>query len=245
MLEVSRSDLTRIVVALDPATTSNEDSDDTGIVVVARGPHIDAGPDAKEQRCSIPYCPGHGYVLDDRTCHVSPAEWAKIAVGTFDAWQADRIVAETNNGGDMVGTTIHAVRAGVPYSKVTATRGKKVRAEPASALSEQGRVHFVGEFPELEEELTTWTPDDPVSPNRLDALVWGLTFLGLCGGQGDAFLTYWQDEIATRTPNPTPPELQGLPTPSDDPSRNVLRPGCKHRWMDGRCVYCAGDKPTA
>ena len=105
-ISVSRSQLWRVVVAIDPAVTANEGSDDTGIVVAARGPH-------QPETCAIDHCPGHGYVLDDVTCHVGPHAWAKIAVEAFDRWQGDRIVAEVNNGGLMVGETIHAVRVGV------------------------------------------------------------------------------------------------------------------------------------
>src|ERR1700683_1795257 len=127
-MDISRSDFRRIVVAIDPAVSANEDSDDTGIIVVARGPH-------QAQTCKLEglaTCPGHGYVLDDLTCHVTPREWAAIAVGAFDKWGADRIVAGVNNGGDMVGTTIHAVRAGISYEAVRASRGKTTRAEPVS-----------------------------------------------------------------------------------------------------------------
>jgi phage terminase large subunit-like protein len=174
---VSRSELARIVVAVDPAVTANEDSDDSGVMVVARGPHQD-------QTCAMASCPGHGYVLADRTCHLIPAELSKLIVETYDDWQADRIIGEVNNGGDYIGALIHAVRPGVPYATVRATRGKQTRAEPVSALYEQGRVHHLGVFAELEQELETWTPDAKWSPNRLDALVWGLTFLGLIGGMG-------------------------------------------------------------
>jgi phage terminase large subunit-like protein len=234
-MRVEQHELTRIVVAIDPAVTSGEDADDTGIVVVARGPH-------QEDSCRIDHCPGHGYVLQDATCHVSPVEWAREAIRVFDRWMADRIVAEVNNGGDMVGTTIHAVRAGVPYSKVTASRGKRVRAEPVSALYEQGRVHHVGVFEELEDELLTWTPEAKWSPNRLDALVWGLTFLGLVGGQGDAFMRVWQDELAT--PGVAPPVgVKGTPRFVEDDTP-TLRQGCVHRFFTGRCVYCGGTPPT-
>lgn len=184
-MEVDRGDLTRIVVAVDPAVTANEDSDDSGVIVVARGPHQ---PDT----CEIDRCPGHGYVLDDRTCHLIPAELSKLVVATYDYWQADRIVAEVNNGADYIGALIHAVRVGVPYSDVRATRGKQTRAEPVSALYEQGRVHHLGVFVELEQELETWTPDSKWSPNRLDALVWGLTFLGLIAGPGELLVPQGQ-----------------------------------------------------
>lgn len=241
-IQVSREELTRIVVAIDPAATANEGSDDTGIVVVARGPH-------QPSTCHVPFCPGHGYVLDDRTCHVLPVEWAKTAIAAYDHWQADRIVAETNNGGDMVGTVIHSVRAGVPYAKVTATRGKRLRAEPCSALYEQGRVHHIGSFPELEVEQNTWTPDASWSPNRLDALVWGLTYLGLTGGQGDAFMTFMKDDIANRADNPVPEELRRLPKHDHEFEKRTAAPKCKggqpHRFMeygDGtyQCAQCGG-----
>jgi phage terminase large subunit-like protein/rubredoxin len=244
-INVGQSDLTRIVVAVDPAATANEDSDDTGIIVVARGPH-------QPETCQIPYCPGHGYVLDDQTCHLLPAEWAKLVVRTYDHWMADRIVAETNNGGDMVGTLIHAVKAGVPYSKVTATRGKVLRAEPCSALYEQGRVHHVGSFPDLEQEQATWTPDSNWSPNRVDALVWGLTFLGLVGSTGDAFITAWKDEVAQRPTHQTPEALRRLPKHvSVVEDRPIAKEKCKggkhHRfqeWPDGSftCPVCGGRK---
>ena len=239
-IRVSRSELTRIVVAIDPAATANEDSDDTGIVVVARGPH-------QPSTCKIPFCPGHGYILDDRTCHLHPAGWAKVAIEAYDHWLADRIVAETNNGGDMVGTVIHAVRAGISYSKVTATRGKRTRAEPAAALSEQGRIHFLGVFPELEQQLTTWNPDMLNSPDRLDAMVWGLTWLGLVGDVAAGFMASWQQEVEDRPPQ-HPDELRALPrAASDAPSE--LRSGCKHRyqqWPTGiQCVLCGGWKEEA
>src|ERR1039458_1250386 len=182
-MQVSRSELTRIVVAIDPAGSANEDSDDTGIIVVAKGPHrVD---ELAEVKCQFPDCGAHAYVLDDRTCHLLPHEWAAIALEAYDDWQADRIVAERNFGADMVEGTIRAVRMGVPFATEWASRGKKVRAEPVAALYEQGRVHHLGIFDELEQELQTWTPDEKWSPNRLDALVWGLTHLGLIkGGPG-------------------------------------------------------------
>lgn len=228
---ITRDDFVRIVVAVDPAVTSDEDADDTGIVVVARGPH-------QPETCQFDKCPGHGYVLDDRTCHLPPHGWAKIAVQAYDDWEADRIVAEVNNGGDMVGETIHAVRVGIPYTKVTATRGKRLRAEPISALYEQGRMHHVGVFAELEAEMNTWTPDAEWSPNRLDALVWGATHLGLIGAQGAAFMAAWSD-VAPR--QATPVELAALPV--HEPFEvTPARDGCAHRWFDGVCVFCGGSR---
>jgi len=152
-------DLQRIVVAIDPAVTSGEDSDETGIVVagISRDKHY--------------------YILDDRTLRASPDNWARQAVNAYTDWKADKIVAETNNGGDMVLLVLKQVDANVPVKKVTASRGKHVRAEPVSALYEQGRVHHVGAFPKLEDQLVIWTPDSNDSPDRLDALVWALTEL--------------------------------------------------------------------
>ena len=231
-VNVRRSDLRRIVVAVDPAVTSGESADDTGIVTVARGP-------CQPSTCKLTiHCPGHGYVLADDTCHLPPTGWAHRAIAAYDQWQADRIVAEVNNGGDMVGETIHAVRVGVPYSSVHATRGKRVRAEPVSALYEQGRVHHLGVFAELEQEQSIWTPDSAWSPNRVDALVWGLTFLGLVGAQGAAFLATYKDELATRAPAQDP-RLARLPRLGAE-AESRLRPGCKHRFFTGVCVYCGG-----
>lgn len=150
--------LVRIVVAIDPAVTSGETSDETGIVV--------AGVTAND----------HYYVLQDCTMRATPDTWARRAVDAYNEWKADRIIGETNNGGDMIETLLRQV-GNVAYKKVTATRGKRVRAEPISALYEQGRVHHVGMFPELEEQLVSWTPESPDSPDRLDAMVWALTEL--------------------------------------------------------------------
>ena len=151
-------DLERIVVAIDPAVTASEDSDLTGIVTVGMAD-------------------GHYYVLGDLSLKGSPERWARAAVEEYHAAAGDLIVAEVNNGGDMVASVLRTVDPDVPVKKVTATRGKQVRAQPVSALYEQGRVHHVGYFPELEEQLTTWTPEDAKSPDRLDALVWGVTSL--------------------------------------------------------------------
>lgn len=151
--------LYRIVVAIDPAVTSGEDSDETGIVT--------AGVSNA----------GHFYILSDDTLRATPNEWGKRAIEAFRKWKADRIVAETNNGGDMVVMVLQQVDRNAPVTKVHATRGKRVRAEPISALYEQRRVHHVGAFPELEDQMVMWTPESPNSPDRLDALVWALTEL--------------------------------------------------------------------
>jgi predicted phage terminase large subunit-like protein len=165
MIEDSRIDqnkvpnLIRIVVAIDPAVTSGPDSDETGIVVAGLGTD------------------NQYYILSDNSLRASPDAWARMAVEQYKEWKADRIIAEANNGGDMITQLIRTVDGQVPVKKVNATRGKKVRAEPISALYEQGRVHHVGSFPKLEDQMATWTPDTAKSPDRLDALVWALTEL--------------------------------------------------------------------
>jgi phage terminase large subunit-like protein len=235
---VNREDLKRICVAIDPAVTSNEDSDDSGIVVVARGPH-------QPSTCKLPNCPGHGYVLEDATCHETPTGTAKAAIAAYDAWDADRIIGEVNNGGDYMSTVVHTVRPGVPFSTVRATVGKKLRAEPASAAYEQGRVHHVGRFGELEGQMETWTPDAKWSPDRLDALVWGLTELGLVGSS-DGWLTAWEQEIDKRPEHPEPESLRGLPKLSSDTAGfpcKCAKPRWQ-RWPDGlKCVHCGGEQP--
>jgi predicted phage terminase large subunit-like protein len=171
LLEASRwpahknvPDLVRIAVAIDPAVSTGEDSDETGIIV--------AGKDAD----------GHGYVLADQSGRYPPTEWARKAIALYRQHKADRIVAEVNNGGDMVEATIRMVDNNVSYSAVRATRGKVVRAEPVAALYEQGRIHHVGAFPTLEDQQCSFTTDfDRVaagfSPDRVDALVWAFSDL--------------------------------------------------------------------
>lgn len=155
----------RVVVAVDPSgadDSDNQDNDEIGIVVCGLG--ID----------------GNGYVLEDLTCKAGPSVWGKVATGAFERHQADRIVAETNYGGGMVKAVIHAARARTPFRAVTASRGKAVRAEPVSALCEIGKVRMAGIFRELEDELTAFTTHGYTgdnSPNRADAMVWGMSDL--------------------------------------------------------------------
>lgn len=157
--------LRRVVVAIDPAAKKNEVVEDgaaTGIVVAGVGED------------------GRGYVLDDKTCRESPNGWARQAIACFDRYEGDCIVGEVNNGGDMVESTVRAVRNTVPFKSVTASRGKWVRAEPIAALYEQGRVSHVGTFAALEDEMVNFGPNGMVgeaSPDRVDALVWALTEL--------------------------------------------------------------------
>ena len=154
--------LRRIVVAIDPAVTSNERSDETGIVVAALGDD------------------GRGYVLDDLTLRDTPARWAQMAIDAYHHYGADRIVAEGNNGGELIESVIRNIDANISYSRVHARRGKFARAEPVAALYEQGRVSHVGSLPKLEDELCEYDPATATeSPNRLDAAVWAITELML------------------------------------------------------------------
>jgi predicted phage terminase large subunit-like protein len=156
---LNRLHIRRIVVGVDPAVTSGESADDTGIVVAAR---------ARDDEF---------YVLEDLTCHLSPDGWARRVGYAYYRWQADRIVAEANNGGELVSTVLATVDKSLPVKLVHAARGKQTRAEPVAALYEQGKVHHVGGFPALEDEMTTWIPGEGSSPDRVDALVWAITEL--------------------------------------------------------------------
>ena len=157
-------ELVRIVVGVDPSTTNNKSSDEAGIIVAGKAAN------------------NHFYILGDASRQDTPAGWARASISAYHAHLADRIVAESNNGGLMVESTINNVDDSVPVTLVWASRGKHTRAEPVSALYEQGRVHHVGAFPTLEDEMTTWVPGDE-SPNRMDALVWAITELS--GGIGN------------------------------------------------------------
>ena len=155
--------LTRIVVAIDPAVTANASSDETGIVVAGRSED------------------NHYYILEDFSGIFSPDMWIKKAVECYYKFNADRIVCEVNNGGDLIEKLLRVQDANVPYTSVRATRGKMLRAEPISALYEQDKVHHVGFFKQLEEQMTSYTPFSTKSPDRLDALVWALTNLQSSG----------------------------------------------------------------
>ena len=155
-------EMARIVVAVDPAVTSNDGSDYHGIVVCGLGSD------------------GRGYVLDDMSRRGSPQQWAQSVVAAYDLHEADCVVIEVNQGGDMVRHTLESVRRNIRIEEVRATRGKHVRAEPISALYALGRVSHVGTYPELEEQMCLMTPagyEGVGSPDRLDALVWAFTEL--------------------------------------------------------------------
>lgn len=175
MLESTRRreapSLRRLVVGVDPAATDSEGSNETGIVVV--------GVDEND----------HGYTLADLTTKGSPAQWGEVVVRAYDKYNVDRVVVETNNGGDMVEHVIRTaasdlhvrkqrMTAHVSVRKVRASRGKYTRAEPIAALFEQGKCHHVGMLAQLEDQLCSWVPGED-SPDRLDAAVWAYTDLML------------------------------------------------------------------
>ena len=150
--------LVRIVVGVDPAVSGSEESDETGIV--AAGLAAD----------------GAFYILADRSLRGSPNEWAHAVSKVYSDTRADRVIGEVNNGGDLVEVNLRMVDRQISYKAVHATRGKVIRAEPIAALYEQGKVHHVGTFPQLEDQMVEWVPGDR-SPDRMDALVWALTEL--------------------------------------------------------------------
>lgn len=163
----SAPDLVRVVVGVDPAVSDT--GDETGIVV--------AGRDAR----------GEGFVLEDASLRGTPDVWARKVVEVFDRHLADAVVVEVNQGGQMVAEVLRTVRPSLPIREVRATKGKLTRAEPISAMYEQGRVHHVGKFLELEEQMVTWSPAAGKSPDRMDALVWAFTEL-LHGSGSETFL---------------------------------------------------------
>ena len=155
----------RVVVAIDPAVSSGEDADETGIIVSGK-------------------LADRAYVMEDLSGHYTPQEWASVALKAYYRHDADRIVAEINQGGDMVEHTIRTLDRNASYKGVRAARGKMTRAEPIAALYEQGRVNHCGMFAALEDQLCTYTHDTKDSPDRLDAMVWALTDLMLDANEG-------------------------------------------------------------
>lgn len=161
---VNRSKFMKIVVSVDPAASDgkkrreNDSLPETGIVVVGI-----------VVINNIPM----GYVLEDVSITGSPNDWAKAAIKAYHDWGANYIIGEANNGGDMVGNTILTIDPTVAFKKVWASKGKYTRAEPVSSLYEQGRIRHLGQFPELEGQMCTWIPGAK-SPDRLDAMVWGI-----------------------------------------------------------------------
>ncbi len=152
-------DYVRVLVGIDPAATYGPDSDETGVIVAARG------------------ADGNGYVLDDQSGRFSPSDWAKRAIRAHDEHQADAIVVEVNQGGDMVEGTLRAVGFAGAVIQVRATRGKRLRAEPIHSRYREGTIFHLRRFATLEAQMIGFTPESNVSPDRLDALVWAFTEL--------------------------------------------------------------------
>ena len=204
--------LRQIVVAVDPSGGSGKNNDEAGIIVVGKSAE------------------GHGYVLEDLSGRYSPSAWARTAINAYEHWRADRICAEINFGADMVENTLRGEHFAGRFEKVHASRGKQQRAEPIAALygdptvpgtwETRGRIHHVGTFAKLEDEMTVWTPDSKTSPNRMDALVWGLTSLGIRVGIGEGFRQYMERGTTAHSPE------------------ERRRARCKHFWKDGECLYC-------
>ena len=162
----SHPQLVRIGIGVDPATTNKKNSDDTGIVIAGLG--VD----------------GHAYVLKNLSGKLSPDGWGRRVVSSYQTLKCDFVVAEVNQGGDMVKTIIQNIDRSIVPKQIHATKGKFARAEPIEALYEDGRVHHVGHFPTLEMQMTTWTPNDDKSPDDMDALVYVLTELMITPSYG-------------------------------------------------------------
>jgi phage terminase large subunit-like protein len=172
-------ELVRVVVAIDPAASNNEGSDETGIMV--------GGIDED----------GTGWLVEDASGRYSPNEWGRRAIGLFHKWEADIIIGEANNGGEMVGNTIFSIDPNIPFKAVRASRGKIARAEPVSSLCEQDRIRHVGEFRHLEDQLTALTlsfdkTKAGYSPDRADAYVWLWTELILGDQDGQGIYEYYR-----------------------------------------------------
>ena len=151
-------DLIRVVIGVDPEASDTETSAETGI--------ISAGIDKDK----------HGYILSDNTTKGSPDKWGNEVVTAYYKYRGDRVIGEVNNGGDMVGYVIRTIDKKVSFKAVHASKGKYTRAEPVAALYEQGRIHHVGNFPDLEDQLCEWVQGEK-SPDRMDGLVWAITEL--------------------------------------------------------------------
>lgn len=158
-LSTGEVDLSRIVVGVDPAVTSGLEADETGIVAAGLGPDR------------------HVWVIEDRSCRGTPEGWAREVASLVTDLRADAVVAEANQGGDLVEHVLRSVAPHLPVKLVRASRGKRTRAEPVSALYERGLVHHPWPLPVLEDQMTRFTPDSGGHDDRVDALVWALTEL--------------------------------------------------------------------
>ena len=237
-------DLCRVVVAIDPAVTSGEEADETGIVV--------AGV-SSDQRV---------YVLADLSGRMAPHEWARAAIGAYHRYKADCIVAEVNNGGEMVEAVLRQIDPNVAYRAVHASRGKVTRAEPCAALYEQGRAHHVGAFPQLEDQMCALTSDFDrkragYSPDRADALVWAITTLVVEATPGMGLLLWYEQEAAkvgaggdvygdeALLAQPPPPPTVRMRAPADWSSTIFGASGRKYAFSPGEVADVAADDADA
>ena len=194
----------RVVVAIDPSGSAKKEADEAGIVVAGIA--------------DCPLCHGdeHAFILEDLSGRYSPNDMGRKAVTAYHHWHADRLVAEDNFGGQIIDDLIHLIDRSVAYRAVHASRGKIIRAEPVAALYERGRVHHVGMFAKLEDEMCGYAPGAAYSPGRLDAMVWALTDLMLGesrAGFGTASFT---------APAPHFPSANAAPQKSIDWRRSPL-----------------------
>jgi Terminase large subunit, T4likevirus-type, N-terminal/Terminase RNaseH-like domain len=215
--------ITRRVIGVDPSGSSNSGERECGIVCAALGNN------------------GHVYILLDASGSMPPDQWAGVVAQVYATHEADRVVAERNYGGQMVEATLRHAESQLPVKLITSSRGKALRAEPVAALTERGVVHLVGRWPELEDQMVSWTPASGWSPDRLDAMVFAVTEL-LGGASALAYLT----EVSApcpecRTPNSTNrptcsrcgatlPRIEGLAPPAgyprlEDEKLNIGPPG--------------------
>ena len=176
-------EMLRVVVAIDPAVSTSEGSDETGIVVAGKGTD------------------GRWYVLADVSGRYTPDQWGREAVAAYNRFDADRIIGEVNNGGDMIENTLRNIDRNISYKAVRASKGKVTRAEPVAALYEQKRVSHVGSLATLEDQMCVFTTDYDrarmqYSPDRMDALVWALTELAVEENPGDNLMEYWKRKDA-------------------------------------------------
>lgn len=166
-------ELRRIVIAIDPPAASKDDSAEAGITAEGLGDD------------------GHGYLLEDASvAKASPEKWGRVAVVLYHKLKANSIIAEGNNGGEMVTHVIRSIDDRVPVELVHASRGKATRAEPIAAMYEQGKIHHVGTHGALEDQMCTWVPGDK-SPDRMDSAVWGLTKLLVTSATGGVRKARW------------------------------------------------------
>jgi predicted phage terminase large subunit-like protein len=149
----------RKIIAIDPAVSYGEDSDETGIIIAAKGTN------------------NHYYILEDLSGKYAPGFWGNLVVDKYKKQILNDVIAEVNQGGELVVQNLRQINPAIGVRRVHASQGKLTRAEPIAALYEQGLVHHIGKFPELEEQMVSYTGKGMKSPDRMDALVWALTDL--------------------------------------------------------------------